>query len=142
MLDISGQLCIDVDNYCRSCDACKKIGGLATQSLAKLVTSLPEKPFMKWGLDFVGPIKQAGRYIRNKYIHVATNYVTKWVEPIALRTNIATIPTIFLYKCILIRFGCPLIIVTDQGVHFINDAIKYLIDHFLLKHVSFTTYGH
>jgi hypothetical protein len=26
------------------------------------------------------------------------------------------------------------------GVHFINDVIKHLIDHFLLKHVSFTTY--
>jgi hypothetical protein len=38
------------------------------------------------------------------------------------------------------RFGCPLIIFTHQGVHFINDAIKYLIDHFLLKHVNFTTY--
>jgi len=28
----------------------------------------------------------------------------------------------------------------DQGVHFINDAFKYLTDHFLLKHVNFTTY--
>jgi hypothetical protein len=28
----------------------------------------------------------------------------------------------------------------DQGIHFINDTIKYLIDHFLLKHMSFTTY--
>jgi transposase InsO family protein len=37
-------------------------------------------------------------------------------------------------------FGCPLTIVTDQGVHFINDAIKYLTYHFLLKHVSSTTY--
>jgi hypothetical protein len=36
--------------------------------------------------------------------------------------------------------GCPLIIVIDQEVHFINEAIKYFIDHFLLKHVSFTTY--
>jgi hypothetical protein len=33
-----------------------------------------------------------------------------------------------------------LIVVTYQGVHFINDVIKYLIDHFLLKHVSSTTY--
>jgi hypothetical protein len=40
----------------------------------------------------------------------------------------------FLYECILTKFGCILIIVTYQGVHFINDAIKYLIDHFLLKH--------
>jgi hypothetical protein len=37
-------------------------------------------------------------------------------------------------------FGCPLTIVTDWGVHFINDAIKYLTDHFLLKHASSTTY--
>jgi hypothetical protein len=48
--------------------------------------------------------------------------------------------TKILYECILTRFGCPLIIVIVQGVHFINDAIKYLIDHFFMKHVSFTTY--
>jgi hypothetical protein len=47
----------DVHDYYRSYDACQRIGGLATQSLAKLVTSLPEEPFMKWGLDFMGPIK-------------------------------------------------------------------------------------
>jgi hypothetical protein len=28
----------------------------------------------------------------------------------------------------------------DQGVHFINDAIKYLTYHFLLQHVNSTTY--
>ncbi len=46
----------------------------------------------------------------------------------------------FLYECILTKFGCPLTIVTFQGVHFINDAIKYLIDNFLMKHVSSTSY--
>jgi hypothetical protein len=42
----------DMHDYCKSCDACQQIGGLATQSRAKLVTSLLEEPFMKWGLDF------------------------------------------------------------------------------------------
>ncbi len=32
----------NVHDYCRSCDACQRIGGLAIQSLAKLVTSLPK----------------------------------------------------------------------------------------------------
>jgi hypothetical protein len=91
---------------------------------------------MKWGLDFVGLIKPVGRCTRNKYIIVATNYATKWVEARTLKTYTTTIIVKFLYECILTRFGCPLTIVTDQGVHFINDAIKYLTDHFLLKHVS------
>jgi hypothetical protein len=88
------------------CDACQRTRRLATQSLAKLVTSLLEKPFMKWGLDFVGPIKLVERYTRNKYILVATNYATKWVET-------TTVPTKFMYECILTRFRCPLIIVTN-----------------------------
>ncbi len=32
----------DMHDYCKSCDASQRIGGLVTQSLAKLVTSLPK----------------------------------------------------------------------------------------------------
>ncbi len=52
----------DVHDYCKSCYACQRTGGLVIQSLAKLVTSFLEEPFMKWGLDFVGPFKLAWRY--------------------------------------------------------------------------------
>ncbi len=131
----------DAHDYYRSCDACERTWGLATQSLAKIVTSFPKESFMKWGFDFVGPIKLAWRYTRNKYIIVAIDYATKWVETRALRTNTLVVTSINLYACILTKFGCPLIIVTNQGVHFINDAIKYLIDHSLMKHVSSTTYS-
>jgi hypothetical protein len=62
------------------------------------------------------------------------------VEARALKTNTTLITIKFMYECILIRFGCPLTVVTNKGIHFINDAIKYLTDHFLLKHVNFTTY--
>jgi hypothetical protein len=31
-----------------------------------------------------------------------------------------------IFEYILTRFGCPLTIVIDQGVHFINGTIKHL----------------
>jgi hypothetical protein len=44
-----------------------------------------------------------------------------------------------MYEYILTRFGCPLTIVIDQGIHFINDTIKHLTKYFMLKHISSTT---
>jgi hypothetical protein len=79
-----------------------------------LVTTLPEKPFMKWGLNFIGPIKLARRLTSNKYILVDKNYVTKWVEAKALRTTTTIVTTRFMYEYILTRFGCPLTIIIDQ----------------------------
>jgi hypothetical protein len=46
-------------DFCKSYDNCQKIRGFKTKSLAKLVTTFLEEPFMKWGLNFMGPIKLA-----------------------------------------------------------------------------------
>jgi hypothetical protein len=76
---------------------------------------------------YIGPIKLVGWFTSNKYIFVATNYATKWVEVKALKTNTTVVTTKFMYEYILTRFGCLLTIVTDQGVHFINDAKNILL---------------
>ncbi len=79
-------------------------------------------------------------YFGNWYIQVAISYATKWMEARALHTNTSTITVKFLYDHILIQFGCPFIIVTNQGTHFINDVIRYLTDHFILRHISSIVY--
>jgi hypothetical protein len=62
------------------------------------------------------------------------------VEDKAFHTNIVDVTAKLLYDIIFTQFGCPLIIVTYQGTHFISDVIHYLTNHFILKHIDFTSY--
>jgi hypothetical protein len=49
----------NVHEYYKSCDQCRQTCNLLTKNLTKLVITLLEKPFQKWGLDFIGLIKLA-----------------------------------------------------------------------------------
>ncbi len=78
-----------------------------------MVITLPEKPFMKWDLNFKGLIKPIGKLTRNKYILVAIDYATKWVKAKTLKTNTIVVTAKFLYEYILTKFGCLSTIVID-----------------------------
>ena len=101
---------------------------------------LPLEPFQKWGLDFVGPFTPAAARTGNKYILVATDYCTKWVEAKPLRDNTAASTTKFLYEQIWCRFGCPIELISDQGGHFLNAVIAGLTHHYAVIHKKSTPY--
>nr|GFB49309.1 reverse transcriptase domain-containing protein [Tanacetum cinerariifolium] len=56
----------------------------------------------------------------NKYILMAVDYLSKWVEAKALPTNDAQVVCKFL-KYLFTRFGTPRAIISDHGTHFCND---------------------
>jgi hypothetical protein len=95
---------------------------------------------MKWGLNFMGPIKPIAKNTSNQYIIVAPDYTTKWVESKALRDNIVKNIVKFIYENIITKFGCPTHFVSDQGSHFINKAIEVLVKEFMIVHHKLTPY--
>ncbi|GKC57914.1 reverse transcriptase domain-containing protein [Tanacetum coccineum] len=80
--------------------------------------------FDVWGIDFMGPFPSSRG---NKYILVAVDYLSKWVEEKVLPTNDARVVVKFL-KSLFARFGTPRAIISDRGTHFCNDQfIKFML---------------
>nr|GEZ71544.1 DNA-directed DNA polymerase [Tanacetum cinerariifolium] len=66
--------------------------------------------FDVWGIDFMGPFPSSRG---NKYILVAVDYLSKWVEAKAFPTNDARVVCKFL-KSLFARFGSPRAIISDR----------------------------
>ncbi|XP_019250973.1 PREDICTED: uncharacterized protein LOC109229880 [Nicotiana attenuata] len=87
--------------------------------------------FDVWRIDFIGPFM---RSYGMTYILVVVDYVSKWVEAIALPNNEAKRVSTFLKKNIFTRFGTPRAILSDGGSHFCNKAVTGLLEKYEVKH--------
>ncbi|GJY42326.1 reverse transcriptase domain-containing protein [Tanacetum coccineum] len=81
----------------------------------------------------------------NKYILVAVDYLSKWVEAKALPTNDARV-VVKILKSLFARFGTPRAIISDRGTHFCNDQftkvmLKYGVTHRLATAYHLQTSG-
>ncbi|KAL5547404.1 hypothetical protein UlMin_007091 [Ulmus minor] len=76
----------------------------------------------------------------NLFILVAVDYVSKWVEVVALPTNDARVVVRFLKKNIFARFGTPRAIISDGGSHFCNKQFDSLLRKYGVRHRVATPY--
>nr|GEW82849.1 reverse transcriptase domain-containing protein [Tanacetum cinerariifolium] len=80
--------------------------------------------------DFMGPFPSSKG---NKYILVAIDYLSKWVEAKALLTNDARVVVKFL-KSLFSRFGTPRAIISDRGTHFYNEQFARIMTKYGVTH--------
>jgi hypothetical protein len=79
--------------------------------------------FDKWEVDFVGPINPPARTSVARYIITTTKYFTKWDELAEVKYCGAKTATHFMFEKVITRFGCPRVMMSDHGTHFINIII-------------------
>ena len=103
--------------------------------------SLPLKPiavnapFQKWGLDFIGEIKPASSG-HHRWILMATEFLTKWVESIPTRNATDKVIISFIQKNILSKFSRPKKLLTDNAKAFKSKAMVAFCEQngIVLKH--------
>nr|GFA08550.1 reverse transcriptase domain-containing protein [Tanacetum cinerariifolium] len=110
----------------KTCDTCQRQGKISQRDEMPQNAIQVCEIFDVCGIDFMGPFPSSKA---NKYILVAVDYLSKWVEVKVLPTNDARVVVKFL-KSLFFRFGIPRAIISDRGTHFYNDQftrvmIKY-----------------
>ena len=129
----------DAEAHTKNCDACQRYARNDLHMDLPLHPSLPLVPLEKWGIDYVGPITPTSSR-RNQYIIVATEYLTKWAEAKAVKSADAKQTAIFLYENVIARFGCPKVLISDRGAHFLNEAIEEMTKLLQINHRKTTPY--
>uniref|UniRef100_A0A1U7WE60 Uncharacterized protein LOC104226617 n=2 Tax=Nicotiana sylvestris TaxID=4096 RepID=A0A1U7WE60_NICSY len=100
----------DASELVKHCDEYQRAGGISRKNEMPLTTILEINIFDFWGINFIGPFMSS---YGNTYILVAVDYVSKWVESVALPKNEARSVVTFLKKNIFTKFGTLRAIISD-----------------------------
>ena len=129
----------DSKAYYKACDVCQRIGRQLWMDDMPLNPQMTLQPFEKWAIDFVGPIQPQGK-MGARYIITTMEYLTCWVKVQPVKDCTGTTAANFLFENVLMRFGCPNILMSDHGTHFLNETISTLTEKFQVYHQKSTPY--
>ena len=96
-------------------------------------------PFAQWGIDIISPLPLSKGQV--KFLLVAIDYFTKWVEAKALATITEAKIQNFVWKNIICRFGIPLTIISDNGQQFDSHGFRDFYSGLGIKN-QFSSLGH
>ena len=130
----------DGKEYFRAFDVCQRKRRPSPRDEIPLKPQVSFQAFDKWAIEFVGPINHPGKNTGAHYITTATYYFTRWTEAKTVKDFNKKTTTHFIFENILIIFGFPKTLMSDQGTHFVNNTIQALKMEFNMHHYKITSY--
>ncbi|XP_070056452.1 uncharacterized protein [Nicotiana tomentosiformis] len=96
-------------------------------------------PFVARGMDVIGPIEPKASN-GHRFILVAIDYFTKWVEVVTFKAVTKKAVVDFVHSNIICRFGIPKTIITDDAVNLNNHLMREVCEQFKITHRNSTPY--
>jgi hypothetical protein len=127
----------DIIRYVQTCKTCQKRQRRKGETPLEPIQKYPE-PFYQIGVDVMGPLPRTTT--GKRYIVVAVDHFTKWVEARALEEADAQSIVQFLYDEIICRHGTPTLMTTDRGTEFVNELVTALTNVYKIRHIRTTAY--
>nr|GFB20004.1 reverse transcriptase domain-containing protein [Tanacetum cinerariifolium] len=112
----------DAQDMIRKCSDCQIHRPVTRHSQQPLTQITAPWPFYKWGIDIAGPFSEGPRKV--KFLIVAMDYFTKWIEAKAVATITGGQVKKFVWDNIVCRFGILGEIISDNGKQFTDNPFK------------------
>nr|CAD39373.2 OSJNBb0021I10.7 [Oryza sativa Japonica Group] len=135
----TNQAKVQLGRYYKGCQDCQKFGAIQRALESAMNPIIKPWPFRGWGMDMIGQINPPSSK-GHKFILVATDYFTKWVEAIPLKKVDSGDAIQFVQEHIIYRFGIPQTITTDQGSIFVSDEFFQFADSMSIKLLNYSPY--
>eukprot|EP00731_Ephydatia_muelleri_P036277 Em0229g3a len=128
----------DVEEWCKRCDICARRKSTAPKRRAGLQTLRAGYPMQTVCVDIMGPLPETNR--GSKYVLVAADCFTKWVEVYGIPNQEALTVAVKLVDEMFCRFSPPEQIHSDQGRQFESELIKEICKLLQIKKSHTTPY--
>ncbi|XP_050207633.1 uncharacterized protein LOC126657052 [Mercurialis annua] len=129
----------DAEDLVLKCDKCQKFGAVIRTPASEQHPIGSPWPFMTWGVDILGPFPPARGQV--KFIVVAVDHFTKWVEVEPMKTITTEKIQTWLSREVMGRFGIPHSLVTDNGKQFDCRKFRAYCEGLNIK-LKFTSVAH
>ncbi|KAJ1691406.1 hypothetical protein LUZ63_015561 [Rhynchospora breviuscula] len=106
----------DVEEYVRRCEKCQFHARIPRQPPHPMQSISSPWPFDVWGIDLLGPFSQGQGNV--KFLVVAVEYFTKWIEAKPLATITSQKVVDFVRHQIVYRYGLPHTVISDNVTQF------------------------
>ncbi|WJX33931.1 hypothetical protein P8452_22093 [Trifolium repens] len=129
----------DCFSYARKCHKCQIYADKVHVPPIPLNVMLSPWPFAMWGIDVIGLIEPRASN-GHRFILVAIDYFTKWVEAASYANVTKQVVVRFIKNEIICRYGLPNKIFTDNGTNMNNKMMKELCENFKIEHHNSSPY--
>ena len=129
----------DAKDYVTICDKCQRHANMHIAPPTEFTSLTSPWPFAWWGIDLLGPFPKAAGQL--KYLVVAVDYSSKWIEAEPLTKITAKNVLRFFKRNILARFGIPALVVSDNRTQFTGRKFQDYLRNLGIKQ-SFTPVEH
>ena len=117
----------DFFKYYKGCQACQRFGKIQMVPASVMNPIIKPWPFRGWAMDMIGQINPPSSK-GHQWVLAVTDYFTKWVEAVPMRSVASKDVISFVKEHIIHRFEIPQTITTDGGSVFISEEFRKFAD--------------